>query len=81
MTQAQINNQALDACAPELRDDCLQSMGYVRPEETALKGAAASPMEGSIIAAIAVILGILWLASKVGVGLFGTKRAVRYITK
>lgn len=79
-SQSQINAIALDTCYPELRDECLQSMGYVVPEHTRLQGAAASPMEGNIIALIAVILGALWVAAKIRVALFGGKVAYRHIT-
>lgn len=81
MTQAQINARALDACAPELRDDCLTSMGYVRPEETALRGAAETPIEGLIGAGICVLLGVIWLAAKARVALFGGRVAYKHITR
>jgi hypothetical protein len=79
--QRAINNEALDACAPELRDDCLQSMGYVRPEETALARAhRENPMEGNILAAVVVIIGFLWMGAMLWARLFAARSAYRYIT-
>lgn len=77
--QLEINNQIIDACGMG-NAECQAEMGYISvtpPPPTDDE----RWLEGTIGAAIVVILGGLWFAARVWAWLFASRSAYRYITK
>lgn len=76
--QREINERAVFQCGAD-NTACQREHGYLQLSRGPTP--AQAYLEGNIIAAIAVLLGLLWLAVRVWVWLFASRGAYRYITK